>query len=403
MRVQVAKGWAEQPLPENHPHKALLAGQDPNFMDFKIEAGSEVTIELLPYYQSQYTGGALELGTLDEDVEPTIAGKLRAANAQIAAELPTGLKTTAEDGRAEFTFEMPDITSWTDVALSDLDITYVFDEGYENLIENNVPTSINGASLELDSLFFGNGKLTIEDPFALQEVGASGAEQVGPARTISEEDFQEAAGNRTISQYLDISLDEVIYKGTENESWETEFTQLPEEDYEEPAKISLNLASGLQGYTNYVVLHDTGEGIETLPATYDAKTGKLTFETRSFSTFAIAHGPKAAATNATVYFNGNSAKLTKASKAKIKKLVNGTGDVMITQVTVKGFVNSKYSWLPLANKRLANKRAKAVSSYVKSFKKAKRAKVVVKSPSKGGKGAKSRKVELGLTVGQPPN
>lgn len=399
MRVQVAKGWVEQPLPENHPHKALLAGQDPNFMDFKIEAGSEVTIELLPYYQSQYTGGALELGTLDEQAGPTIAGKLKAANTKIAAELPTGLTTTAEDGRAKFTFEMPDIKSWTEVALSDLDITYVFDEGYENLIENNVPASINGASLDLDQLFFGNGKLTIEDPFALQDVGASEVGDVNPALQIPQEDFEEAAGNRTIAQYLDLSLDEVIYKGTEQEAWETEFTQLPEDDYEDPAAISLFLADELMGFTNYVVLHDTGEGIEILPTTYDAKTGKLSFETRGFSTFAIAHGAKAAATDATVYFNGNSAKLTKASKSKIKKLVNGTGEVVITKVTVKGFVNSKYSWLPLANKRLANKRAKAVANYVKSFKKAKKAQVVIKSPSKGAKGAKSRKVELGLTVG----
>ena len=97
-------------------------------------------------------------------------------------------------------------------------------------------------------------------------------------------------------------------------------------------------------------------------------------------------------TSATVYFAGNSTKLTKAGKAKLRKLVQSASGATVTEVSVKGSVNTTRKYWPFYNKWLANKRAKNVAAYVKTFSNAKKAKVKVLSPSKGSKGKSSRKV-----------
>lgn len=105
---------------------------------------------------------------------------------------------------------------------------------------------------------------------------------------------------------------------------------------------------------------------------------------------------------ATIFFKGNSTKLTKAGKAKIKKMVQAAGGAKIAEVSVKGSVNTKRKYWPIYNKWLANKRAKNVAAYVKSFPNAKKAKVKVLSPSKSSSGAKARKVVAKIKVAAPP-
>lgn len=108
--------------------------------------------------------------------------------------------------------------------------------------------------------------------------------------------------------------------------------------------------------------------------------------------------PAVAPAATTVYFSGNSTKLTKAGKAKLKKLVQGADGAKITEISVKGSVNTKRKYWPLYNKWLANKRAKNVAAYVKSFSNTKSAKIKVLSPSKGSKGKSSRKVVAKVKV-----
>ena len=101
---------------------------------------------------------------------------------------------------------------------------------------------------------------------------------------------------------------------------------------------------------------------------------------------------------AAIYFKGNSTKLTKAGKAKIKKMVQAAGGANVVEVSVKGSVNTKLKHWPIFNKWLANKRAKNVATYVKTFSNAKKAKVKVLSPSKSSGGAKARKVVAKIKV-----
>ena len=123
----------------------------------------------------------------------------------------------------------------------------------------------------------GNAELTINDD-----------------TTINESGFKTAAGNLTVADYLDMSLKEVIYKGTTEDSWKTPVTELGEK-----MTVNVKLADQLQGYTDYTVLRDHNGTITKLASTYDPVTGILSFQTDAYSDYAIAHGE--AATNPYTY------------------------------------------------------------------------------------------------------
>lgn len=99
--------------------------------------------------------------------------------------------------------------------------------------------------------------------------------------------FQNAAGAYNVSQYLDIDLYNVFYKGKNDASdaWENKIDELPNE-----ATISLQLADGVNGNDIVLVhnIHD-GENFEIIPVdSYDPATNTITFKTKSFSNYAIA-------------------------------------------------------------------------------------------------------------------
>lgn len=110
--------------------------------------------------------------------------------------------------------------------------------------------------------------------------------------------FEEAAGDYDIKSYLDISLDQVFWRGEANSLWRP--NQIHElDDY---ATITLKLEDGIDGNAIVIVheLHDeagepTGE-YEIIPVTYDAASQTITFKTKSFSNFAIAAKTTADAT-----------------------------------------------------------------------------------------------------------
>ena len=99
--------------------------------------------------------------------------------------------------------------------------------------------------------------------------------------------FQDAAGEYTISNYLDIDLYQVFYKGKNDadDVWSNKIDELGEE-----ATITIKLADGLTADDIVIVhnIHD-GEEYEVIEIeSYDEEANTITFKTKSFSNYAIA-------------------------------------------------------------------------------------------------------------------
>lgn len=149
-------------------------------------------------------------------------------------------------------------------------------------VKDEVKSSTNkveGGSIVIDSneIDAGSVQLSVKD--------------VTPSTTKVAE-FEEKAGDYTVSEYLNISLDQVFYKGTADNVWKNEI-----EDLNEEATISLQLAEAIDP-ENTVILHNIhdGDNFETIEIeSYDANTNTITFKTKSFSNYAIA--TKVSATN----------------------------------------------------------------------------------------------------------
>ena len=122
--------------------------------------------------------------------------------------------------------------------------------------------------------------------------GEEGAMSVGTARLdvndieLSPEqisNFEEAAEDYEIKNYLDISLFNTVFKGKETESWDTQV-----KDLENDATITLKLEDGVDG-NEVVIVHEKHDGTyEIIPVEYDSETNTITFKTKSFSNYAIA-------------------------------------------------------------------------------------------------------------------
>ena len=95
--------------------------------------------------------------------------------------------------------------------------------------------------------------------------------------------FKEATEGYSINNYVDISLFNTVFKGSENQSWDTEV-----KDLENDATITLKLEEGVKG-DEVVIVHEKHDGTyEIIPVDYDAETNTITFKTKSFSNYAIA-------------------------------------------------------------------------------------------------------------------
>ncbi len=104
--------------------------------------------------------------------------------------------------------------------------------------------------------------------------------------TLSEKqmsDFKEKANEYEISSYLNIHLDQVLYKGTADNVWSKELTNLKSQ-----ATVTLKLEEGVKG-NEVIIVHEKHDGTyEIIPATYDTSTNTITFKTSSFSNYAVA-------------------------------------------------------------------------------------------------------------------
>ncbi len=95
--------------------------------------------------------------------------------------------------------------------------------------------------------------------------------------------FEETVKEYEVSTYLNISLDQIIYKGVATDVWSNELKELSN-----VATITLQLENGVDGDV-IVIVHEKNDGTyEIIPTVYNATTNTITFKTSSFSNYAIA-------------------------------------------------------------------------------------------------------------------
>ena len=142
-------------------------------------------------------------------------------------------------------------------------------------VENAVSASasaVDGGSVTLGgneaSMAAGTARLDVQDASVSASVKAS---------------MESAASGYTINDVLDISLFNTIYKGSAQATWDTPVT-----DLSNPATITMQLANAPEGDT-VALVHEKHDGsMELIDATYDPETKSVTFQTDSFSKYAIA-------------------------------------------------------------------------------------------------------------------
>ncbi len=135
-------------------------------------------------------------------------------------------------------------------------------------------TKVSGGAVSLDNGAIANGTAKIS-------VGDTTPDSAKIA------DFQNAAGNYNITNYLDIDFYNIFYKGKadDNDVWANQLHELDGE-----ATITLRLSDDIDVST-VVLVHNIGDGddFEIIEIdSYDQAAHTITFRTRSFSNFAIA-------------------------------------------------------------------------------------------------------------------
>lgn len=210
------------------------------YTDYSIEAGSTVTIELLPDYGYQYVSGGLN-----------------------------GNQTMPDAGKASYTFVMPN---------NHLHLSAIFEKTDDRISVTS--DKISAASIGLPT----------------GEINGNAEFSVANTNVPNESEFNALAGGSSVGGYLDLSLNEVIYKGTTEDAWKTNIT-----DLSEPMTVNLNLAEDLQGHSSYKVLCEHNGEISELSSTYDQGTGVLTFNTDKYSNYAIAYSDSSATSNPQTY------------------------------------------------------------------------------------------------------
>jgi len=226
IEITAAKGYRSSP--GGVYWEDAEAGINYEDYEYSIEVGSEVSIKMLPDYGYQFVSGSIN-----------------------------GIPLSSDDAKATYTFNMP---------ADGIDVSANF-QRTEDIISLS-SDAITSASVELpENEINGNAELVIND-----------------ATDVDSEGFQTLARSLTVAKYLDLSLNEVIYKGTEEEAWKTPITEL-----DNLMTVNFELSDDLQGYSEYIVLRDHNGTISEVDSTYNPATGVLSFQTDAYSDYAIAH------------------------------------------------------------------------------------------------------------------
>ena len=101
--------------------------------------------------------------------------------------------------------------------------------------------------------------------------------------------------NVTSVDVLDLSLQNIVSKGTAGQYWES-----PISSFSNPISVSLDMQLGaLSEGETYSVVRDHNSTLTELDTVYNAATGTLTFETNQFSTYTIVKKKEIAVNNTT--------------------------------------------------------------------------------------------------------
>lgn len=136
---------------------------------------------------------------------------------------------------------------------------------YSNVVKSGVLDLSSGA---IDA---GNGLLSVNDFEPSTDQTAK---------------FAEAASGYQIADYLDLTMQQIFYKGSDDSTnvWSNDLSQLAAN-----ADISLELAEGING-NDVAIVHEKHDGTyELISSSYDATTNTISFATDGFSNYAIAY------------------------------------------------------------------------------------------------------------------
>ena len=181
---------------------------------------------------------------------------------QLTSVKANGMQLEAQSTINQYTFTMPD---------ANVHFSAEFKETKD--IVKASSEKVSSGSIELgNTLSGGSAQLTVSDVELTSDKIAG---------------FENAAGDYTISNYLDIDLYNVYYKG-KNDSEDVWLDKISE--LEKEATISIKLEDGVNADDIVIVhnIHD-GEKYEIIEIdSYDPETNTITFKTKSFSSYAIA-------------------------------------------------------------------------------------------------------------------
>lgn len=201
-----------------------------SIVSHRILPGSLVTIRLMPDHGYQFVEGYL-MGYIP---------------------------VTPSEDLGTFTFEMP---------ASPVHLSSLFIEFNDEIISN--VEGIDGGILlsGQNATDIGNVRLNVTDA----DITAS--EQAA---------IDSAAGDMYVLNTVDLSLESFVKKGSWTDEWTNSIIET-----EGDIMIVLNVGTGLDPDAEYDVIREHEGVYTTIPASYDAENGLLTFSSNQFSTYAI--------------------------------------------------------------------------------------------------------------------
>lgn len=168
-------------------------------------------------------------------------------------------KLTAREEQSTFEYIMPD---------TNVHISGIFEKVEDKVVTSSQDIKNGEIQISDSEITSGSVVLSVKDP------ELTDAEKA---------DFAKAATGYQISSYLNIDLNQILYKGTADDVWNNSLSTLKNN-----ATVKLQLAQNTNG-SKLVVVHEKHDGTyELIPTTYDASTQTITFLANSFSNYAIA-------------------------------------------------------------------------------------------------------------------
>lgn len=232
----------------------LLKNGTVEILDIKDEAGNSIDLRYVNQDLEKNTGVAVVIpgSTVVFRLKPDYGYQL--TSIKINDEV-----LTAGEEQSTFEYVMPD----TNVHISG--IFEKVEDRVDAVAEDIKSGTVKLGEGELDS---GSAILSVLDAEMSKE---------------AKDDLAASVKEYKVSSYLNIKLNQILYKGTAEDVWSNQIKQL-----QNKATITLQLARDIDG-DEFVIVHEKQDGTyEVIPAVYDAKNRTITFQTSGFSNYAIA-------------------------------------------------------------------------------------------------------------------